>query len=96
MQKINDAHQIMHVRLLQMGIFDADQRYREIEVRAQIPEPDGHGLPHRISPTFRITVLRCRRCAAPALGCKGRSGTQGGPPGDLSVALALLPPFVPD
>jgi curved DNA-binding protein len=64
----------------------------EIEVRAQIPELDAHGLPHRISRTFRITVpagavdgQRLR------LGAKGGPGTHGGPPGDLYVALALTP-----
>ncbi|HEX9173767.1 MAG TPA: DnaJ C-terminal domain-containing protein [Telluria sp.] len=64
----------------------------EIEVRAQIPELDAHGLPHRTSRTFRITVpagavdgQRLR------LGAKGGPGTHGGPPGDLYVALALTP-----
>jgi curved DNA-binding protein len=64
----------------------------EIEVRAQIPERDAHGLPHRISRTFRITVpagavdgQRLR------LSAKGGPGTHGGPPGDLYVALALTP-----
>jgi curved DNA-binding protein len=64
----------------------------EIEVRAQIPELDAHGLPHRTSRTFRITVpagaadgQRLR------LGAKGGPGTYGGPPGDLYVALALTP-----
>lgn len=64
----------------------------EIEVRAQIPEIDAHGLPHRVSRTFRITVpagavdgQRLR------LGAKGGPGTHGGPPGDLYVALALTP-----
>lgn len=62
----------------------------EIEVRAQIPELNAHGLPHRTSRTFRITVRvgevdgqRLR------LGAKGGPGTHGGPPGDLYVALAL-------
>ncbi|MDB5933316.1 MAG: molecular chaperone DnaJ [Massilia sp.] len=64
----------------------------EIEVRAQIPEPDAHGVPHRISRTFRITVpagavdgQRLR------LSAKGGPGTHGGPAGDLYVALALTP-----
>ncbi|MES2756012.1 MAG: DnaJ C-terminal domain-containing protein [Pseudomonadota bacterium] len=64
----------------------------EIEVRAQIPELDAHGVPHRISRTFRITVppgavdgQRLR------LGGKGGAGTHGGPAGDLYVALALTP-----
>ncbi len=64
----------------------------EIEVRAQIPELDAHGVPHRISRTFRITVpagavdgQRLR------LGAKGGPGKHGGPPGDLYVALALTP-----
>ncbi|MFC0132551.1 molecular chaperone DnaJ [Massilia eurypsychrophila] len=64
----------------------------EIEVRAQIPEFDAHGLPHRSSRTFRVTVpagavdgQRLR------LGAKGGPGTHGGPPGDLYVALALIP-----
>jgi curved DNA-binding protein len=64
----------------------------EIEVRAQIPELDAHGLPHRVSRTFRITVpagavdgQRLR------LGAKGGQGKNGGPPGDLYVALALTP-----
>jgi curved DNA-binding protein len=64
----------------------------EIEVRAQIPELDAHGLPHRTSRTFRITVpagavdgQRLR------LGVKGGPGTHGGPAGDLYVALAMTP-----
>lgn len=64
----------------------------EIEVRAQIPELDAHGLPHRVSRTFRITVpvgavdgQRLR------LGAKGGPGSHGGPAGDLYVALALTP-----
>ncbi|HEX9173326.1 MAG TPA: DnaJ C-terminal domain-containing protein [Telluria sp.] len=64
----------------------------EIEVRAQIPELDAHGVPHRISRTFRITVpagavdgQRLR------LGAKGGAGSRGGAPGDLYVALALTP-----
>lgn len=64
----------------------------EIEVRAQIPEIDAHGLPHRVSRTFRITIpagavdgQRLR------LGAKGGPGTHGGPAGDLYVALALKP-----
>jgi curved DNA-binding protein len=62
----------------------------EIDVHAQIPAFDAHGLPHRVGRTFRITVpagsadgQRLR------LGGKGGAGTHGGTPGDLYVSLAL-------
>lgn len=64
----------------------------EIEVRAQLPELDAHGLTQRVSRTFRITVpagavdgQRLR------LGAKGGAGTHGGAAGDLYVVLALTP-----
>ena len=64
----------------------------EIDVRAQIPEFDAHGLPRRTSRTFRIAVppgatdgQRLR------LASMGGPGLHGGPPGDLYVALALTP-----
>ncbi|MFA6311655.1 MAG: DnaJ C-terminal domain-containing protein [Sterolibacterium sp.] len=71
-----------------------EQIYRgeEIEIRAELPEYDAHGLPHRIAHTFRIILpggaadgQRLR------LAGKGGRGLNGGRPGDLLVALALLP-----
>jgi curved DNA-binding protein len=64
----------------------------EIEVRAQMPELDAHGLTQRVSRTFRITMpagavdgQRLR------LGAKGGAGSHGGAAGDLYVTLALTP-----
>ena len=71
-----------------------EQIYRggEIDVRAELPEYDEHGLAHRVARTFRITVptgaadgQRLR------LAGKGGPGSHGGRPGDLYVALALQP-----
>ena len=64
----------------------------EIEVRAQLPEVDEHGVPHRVSRTFRITVpLGAADGQRLRLAGKGGPGLHGGPAGDLYVALALTP-----
>ncbi len=62
----------------------------EIDVRAELPEIDQNGLPHRVSRTFRITVpagaVNGQRLR---LGGKGGPGVNGGPAGDLYVVLQL-------
>lgn len=64
----------------------------EIEVRAQLPEVDEHGVPHRVSRTFRITVpVGAADGQRLRLAGKGGPGLHGGPAGDLYVALALTP-----
>jgi curved DNA-binding protein len=64
----------------------------EIEVRAELPEYDANGLPHRVARTFRITVPRGAADGQRLrLAGKGGPGTHGGRPGDLYVALALQP-----
>jgi curved DNA-binding protein len=64
----------------------------EIEVRAQLPEVDANGLPHRVSRTFRITVPAGAASGQRLrLGGKGAPGSNGGPPGDLYVALEVQP-----
>ncbi|CAN5834415.1 DnaJ C-terminal domain-containing protein [soil metagenome] len=62
----------------------------EIEIRAELPEVDQHGLAHRVARTFRITLppgaadgQRLR------LTGKGGPGLHGGRQGDLYVELAL-------
>jgi curved DNA-binding protein len=64
----------------------------EIEISAELPEVDAHGLLHRTPRTFRIAVpkgavdgQRLR------LAGTGGPGSNGGKPGDLYVALQLVP-----
>ncbi|MBC7502574.1 MAG: DnaJ domain-containing protein [Herminiimonas sp.] len=62
----------------------------EIEVRAELPEYDEHGLAHRVMHTFRITVPKGAADGQRLrLAGKGGHGLNGGRPGDLFVALAL-------
>jgi curved DNA-binding protein len=64
----------------------------EIEVRAQLPEIDAHGVPHRVSRTFRIAVpVGAADGQRLRLAGKGGPGAHDGPAGDLYVALALTP-----
>ena len=60
----------------------------EIEVRAELPEIDQNGLPHRVSRTFRINVpVGAANGQRLRLGGKGGPGVNGGPAGDLYVVL---------
>jgi curved DNA-binding protein len=62
----------------------------EIEVRASVPDIDEQGLPRRASRTFRVVVpLGAADGARLRLAGKGGPGVNGGPAGDLYVALAL-------
>lgn len=62
----------------------------EIEIRAELPEIDQNGLPHRVSRTFRITVpAGAANGQRMRLAGKGAPGSNGGPPGDLYVVLQL-------
>jgi curved DNA-binding protein len=64
----------------------------EIEVRAELPEYDQHGLAHRVARTFRITVPKGAADGQRLrLAGKGGPGSHGGRPGDLYVALAVQP-----
>ncbi|MDM5180055.1 DnaJ C-terminal domain-containing protein [Massilia sp. DJPM01] len=64
----------------------------DIEVRANLPEIDAHGIPHRVSRTFRVALpVGAADGQRLRLAGKGGPGTQGGPAGDLYVALALTP-----
>lgn len=64
----------------------------EIDIRAELPEYDQHGLAHRVAHTFRITVPKGAADGQRLrLAGKGGHGVRGGRPGDLYVALALQP-----
>jgi len=64
----------------------------EIDVRAELPEYDQHGLAHRVARTFRITVPKGAADGQRLrLAGKGGPGSSGGRPGDLYVVLALQP-----
>ena len=64
----------------------------EIEIRAELPEYDQNGLPHRVAHTFRITIPRgAADKQRLRLSGKGGHGLHGGRSGDLYVALSLKP-----
>lgn len=64
----------------------------ETDVTVEVPEFDAHGLPHRLSKTFRVKVPKeavdDQRLRLPA---KGGPGRNGGKPGDLYVVLKITP-----
>ncbi|MDE1182409.1 DnaJ C-terminal domain-containing protein [Paraburkholderia sp.] len=65
-------------------------RGEHIEVRAEMPELDRKGQPHRVTRTFHITIPKTAADGQRLrLGGKGGAGANGGKPGDLYVALAL-------
>lgn len=70
-------------------------RGEEIEIRAELPEYDRHGLAHRVAHTFRLTLPTAAADGQRLrLAGKGGRGVNGGRNGDLFVALALQPhPF---
>jgi curved DNA-binding protein len=64
----------------------------EIEVKAELPEYDKNGLPHRSVHTFRITLPKgAADKQRLRLSGKGGHGLHGGRSGDLYVALSLQP-----
>ena len=64
----------------------------EIDVRAELPELDGHGLAHRVARTFRVTVPKGAADGQRLrLAAKGGAGRHGGRAGDLYIALSLQP-----
>ncbi len=64
----------------------------ELEVSAQLPQIDEHGVPHRVARTFQITIPKGAADGQRLrLAGQGGAGTDGGPPGDLYVALSLEP-----
>lgn len=64
----------------------------QIEVRPELPEVDAHGVTRRVARTFRITLPRgATEGQRLRLAGKGGQGVNGGPPGDLYVALAIAP-----
>jgi curved DNA-binding protein len=64
----------------------------EADVSVKLPEPDQHGLIHRVPHTFRVTIPKGaadgQRLRLPG---KGGAGRNGGKPGDLYVLLSLQP-----
>lgn len=64
----------------------------EIEVSADLPEYDQHGLAHRVARRFQITLPKGAADGQRLrLAGKGGSGFHGGKAGDLYVALHLQP-----
>ena len=63
-----------------------------IEVRAELPEFDTHGLAHRVARTFHITIPKGTADGQRLrLAGKGGGGFRGGRSGDLYIALSFLP-----
>lgn len=64
----------------------------EIDVRAELPEPDEHGMVRRVPRTFRVRVPKGatdgQRLRLPG---KGGPGRNGGKQGDLYIKLELQP-----
>ncbi|MGZ3252884.1 MAG: DnaJ C-terminal domain-containing protein [Burkholderiaceae bacterium] len=62
----------------------------ETDVSVELPEYDAHGLPHRVTHTFRITIPKgAADGQRMRLGGKGGPGRDGGKPGDLYVVLTI-------
>jgi curved DNA-binding protein len=62
----------------------------ETDVAVEVPEYDEHGLPHRVSHTFRITLPKgAAEGQRLRLAGKGGPGGNGGKPGDLYIALTI-------
>ncbi|MFT5591131.1 MAG: curved DNA-binding protein [Bradyrhizobium sp.] len=64
----------------------------ETDVTVELPEMDSHGLPHRVTRTFRITVPKGATDGQRLrLAGKGGPGRHGGKAGNLFVVLSLAP-----
>lgn len=64
----------------------------ETDVSLEMPEYDEHGLPHRVTRTFRITIPKgATEGQRLRLAGKGGPGQHGGKPGHLYVVLIILP-----
>ncbi|MDB5762213.1 MAG: molecular chaperone DnaJ [Herminiimonas sp.] len=64
----------------------------ETNVTVELPEYDEHGLPHRVSHTFRVTIPKgAVEGQRLRLAGKGGPGRNGGKPGDLYIVLAIAP-----
>lgn len=64
----------------------------ETDVTVELPELDAHGLPHRVSRTFRVTVPKgATEGQRLRLAGKGGPGRNGGKTGDLYVVLHIAP-----
>ena len=62
----------------------------ETDVTVELPEYDAHGLPHRVSRTFRVTLPKGSTDGQRLrLGGKGGPGRNGGKAGDLYIILRL-------
>lgn len=60
------------------------------DVAVDVPEYDQHGLPHRVSRTFRVTIPKgAAQGQRLRLSGKGGAGRNGGKPGDLYVVLTI-------
>lgn len=64
----------------------------ETDVALEMPEYDEHGLPHRVSHTFRVTIPKgATEAQRLRLAGKGGPGRNGGKPGDLYIVLTIAP-----
>ncbi len=64
----------------------------EADLSAELPEYDEHGLPHRVSRTFRLTIKKAaEEGQRMRLAGKGGPGRNGGKSGDLFVVLHIAP-----
>jgi curved DNA-binding protein len=64
----------------------------ETDVTVELPEYDEHGLPHRVSRTFRVTIPKgATEGQRLRLAGKGGPGRNGGKPGDLYIVLTIAP-----
>ena len=64
----------------------------ETDITLELPEMDEHGLPHRVTRTFRINIPKAASEGQRLrLAGKGGPGKYGGKPGNLYVVLTILP-----
>lgn len=64
----------------------------EVDLRLNLPEYDDRGLLHHVPRTFRVRIPKgAGEGQRLRLAGKGGPGRNGGPPGDLYIAIRLLP-----